>query len=168
MLDNLLKGENIVVCVKDLNGAIVDQNEACSRLCGNHTGSPCKLGCMEFQTGQASLSEKAKRFQVLNGRSIHGKFFDVLYINSKEHHTTVLYPVETTDSDIDTLAEAHELTPRELEIGRLIQRGFTNREIMKKLFISKATLKTHINRIYRKLGVQKNAKSRAFLNRLAD
>lgn len=46
-----------------------------------------------------------------------------------------------------------ELTSRELEVLRLIVAGCANKEIGNKLFISEATVKTHINSILSKLGV---------------
>lgn len=45
------------------------------------------------------------------------------------------------------------LTPRELEILRLISAGLKNREIADQLFISLSTVKRHIANIYGKLGV---------------
>ncbi|MFF7635098.1 response regulator [Kitasatospora sp. NPDC008050] len=49
------------------------------------------------------------------------------------------------------------LTPRELDIlGRLAQ-GLGNREIAQQLFISQATVKTHLGRVYAKLGVDTRA-----------
>jgi DNA-binding NarL/FixJ family response regulator len=45
------------------------------------------------------------------------------------------------------------LSPRELEVLRLIARGATNREAAKQLFISEATVKTHLIHVYAKLGV---------------
>jgi DNA-binding NarL/FixJ family response regulator len=45
------------------------------------------------------------------------------------------------------------LTERELEIMRTIALGLKNKAIAEKLFISEKTVKTHINRIFRKLGV---------------
>ncbi len=47
-----------------------------------------------------------------------------------------------------------ELTERELEVLRLVGRAFSNREIAKTLFLSEATVKTHVNRLIRKLGVR--------------
>lgn len=46
-----------------------------------------------------------------------------------------------------------ELTSRELDVLRLIVSGCANKEIGNKLFISEATVKTHINSILSKLGV---------------
>jgi DNA-binding CsgD family transcriptional regulator len=49
------------------------------------------------------------------------------------------------------------LTPRELEILRLIARGKSNREISVLLGISAITLKSQVARLYRKLDVQNRA-----------
>jgi DNA-binding NarL/FixJ family response regulator len=45
-----------------------------------------------------------------------------------------------------------DLTPRESEVLRLIATGRSNREIARSLFVSEATVKTHINRIFAKTG----------------
>ena len=45
------------------------------------------------------------------------------------------------------------LTPREIEILRLVAAGMTNREIAKELVISLTTVKTHVQRIISKLEV---------------
>jgi LuxR family transcriptional regulator, maltose regulon positive regulatory protein len=43
---------------------------------------------------------------------------------------------------------------RELEVLALIAAGETNRDIADKLFVSMSTVKTHINRLYHKLGAR--------------
>lgn len=50
-----------------------------------------------------------------------------------------------------------ELSPRELEILRLVAAGNTNREIARTLFISEATVKTHLLHIYEKLSAPDRA-----------
>ncbi|MEQ4206510.1 response regulator transcription factor [Actinopolymorpha sp. B9G3] len=49
------------------------------------------------------------------------------------------------------------LSQRELEVLGLIAKGSTNREAAAKLFISEATVKTHVLHIYAKLGVNDRA-----------
>ncbi len=45
------------------------------------------------------------------------------------------------------------LTDRESEVLRLMARGMANQEIAEKLFVSEATVKTHVAHIFDKLGV---------------
>ncbi|MDT0343228.1 response regulator transcription factor [Streptomyces litchfieldiae] len=58
----------------------------------------------------------------------------------------------------DPAAPADEtLSAREREILALVARGTSNREIAAELFISEATVKTHLTHIYRKLGAKDRA-----------
>jgi DNA-binding NarL/FixJ family response regulator len=55
--------------------------------------------------------------------------------------------------------EADDLTPREAEVLRLIAAGQSNREIARTLFVSEATVKTHVNRIFAKTGSRDRAQA---------
>jgi DNA-binding NarL/FixJ family response regulator len=51
------------------------------------------------------------------------------------------------------------LTPRETEVLTLIADGLTNAQICARLVVSQATVKTHINRIFTKIGVTDRAQA---------
>ena len=54
-------------------------------------------------------------------------------------------------------APPETLTDRELEVLRLVAAGTTNKEAARRLFISEATVKTHLLHLYAKLGVRDRA-----------
>ncbi|MGW2719968.1 response regulator [Streptomyces sp. NPDC001492] len=55
------------------------------------------------------------------------------------------------------VSPAPELTQREKEVVRLMADGHSNRSIAGALYLAEATVKTHLVRIYRKLGVDNRA-----------
>jgi DNA-binding NarL/FixJ family response regulator len=52
-----------------------------------------------------------------------------------------------------------ELTPREVEVLKLIAAGLSNTEIADALVVSAATVKTHVNRIFYKTGARDRAQA---------
>ena len=59
-------------------------------------------------------------------------------------------------------ADAHGLTPRELEVLRLVATGKSNREIAATLVISEHTVARHVQNIFTKLGVPSRTAAGAF------
>jgi DNA-binding NarL/FixJ family response regulator len=55
---------------------------------------------------------------------------------------------------VETPAGVDELTPRELEVFKLLATGRTNAEIASELIVGETTVKTHVTRILMKLGVR--------------
>lgn len=63
-----------------------------------------------------------------------------------------------------------DLTDREVEVLRLIARGWSNREVAERLFISAKTVGRHVENVYAKVGVSSRAAAALFAmeNRLLD
>jgi DNA-binding NarL/FixJ family response regulator len=69
------------------------------------------------------------------------------------------------DSPADTAPADGDLTPREADVLRLIAAGQSNREIARSLFVSEATVKTHVNRIFAKTGSRDRAQAMRYAYR---
>src|ERR1700732_4019670 len=55
------------------------------------------------------------------------------------------------------------LTPRELQVARLVREGLTDREIAEKLFITRRTAEWHLKQIFDKLGFNSRAQVAAWV-----
>ena len=54
------------------------------------------------------------------------------------------------------------LTPRELEVLRLVAQGMTNARVARELFLSPRTVNAHLNSVYHKLGVSSRSAATRF------
>ncbi|MFE2302825.1 response regulator [Streptomyces sp. NPDC059445] len=72
---------------------------------------------------------------------------------------TVLSPAVASRlvSAVRAPASAETLSAREREVLALVAKGTSNREIARELFISEATVKTHLTHVYAKLGAKDRA-----------
>ncbi|MGW0737636.1 response regulator [Streptomyces sp. NPDC002851] len=78
-------------------------------------------------------------------------------IHSAAQGRTALSPPVASRVMAQMRSPRPELTSRERDILGQLARGLSNREIARALFISEATVKTHLGRIYEKLGVETRA-----------
>lgn len=132
------------MCVKK-DQKVVFQNEECLRLCGDKHNTDC-LYC----TQEDLLEAKRK------GARLRYKVYDedvrvIVHHKKGDEEMTMLSSIEPHISDsILGFVSTTTLTKQEKEIVTYICEGYTNAEIQELLYISKATLKTHINHIHQK------------------
>ncbi|MEU8358289.1 AAA family ATPase [Nonomuraea sp. NPDC048882] len=85
--------------------------------------------------------------------------------------TPLVEEIEVLARRVGGLQEAQEpselLTPRELEVLRLVTQGRTNRDIASELFISAKTVSVHVSNILSKLGVTTRGEAAAAAHRLS-
>ncbi|MFG1964483.1 response regulator [Nonomuraea sp. NPDC049028] len=121
------------------------------------------------QTGPTTLDEGAAS----TGRSVFGDDLSVGQTAPRQQPEPVLGRPDATierrtpgsgdaatSTDDEALAGARDgLTRREVEVLRLIADGLSNTEIAARLFISEATVKTHINNLFAKARLRDRAQA---------
>ncbi len=74
--------------------------------------------------------------------------------------------IVTVDPDVPDAVSALGLTPREIDVLRLVAAGNTNRQIAELLFVSTKTASAHVSNVLAKLGVTNRAEAGAAARRL--
>jgi len=103
-----------------------------------------KAGARGYLTKNTTILELTKAIKVVNKGQlwIERKLF-ARYFNGD------------ITSDIGREGRQEKLTPREQDVLHLLIKGFTNKEIANDLFISEKTIKSHLNKIFKKLNVSR-------------
>jgi two-component system response regulator DevR len=75
-----------------------------------------------------------------------------------------LIDAEATKRAVEHLTQmpGSELTEREREVLALVARGFTNKQIADKLYVSEKTARNHVSHILEKLGLSRRSEAAAF------
>jgi DNA-binding NarL/FixJ family response regulator len=152
------------VVLMDLNMPRCDGVEATRRISRDHprtrvvvltTYSDDESIIRALQAGAVGyLTKDATRAEI--GRAVHAAAAGQAVLDPAVQQRLLaaaaraLIPPDQDDSD---------LTPRESEVLRLIASGQSNREIARSLFVTEATVKTHVNRIFAKTGSRNRAQA---------
>lgn len=158
--EEVLASGPALFCVKNLRQEVLYQNAGCVELCGIQTGRACAKNCMRLYRRHPEAPRREEGAQFFPNQKIDDRYFDIILINDGTHLSSILYPLENRyRSDLEYFSRC-PLSKREKEIAALATRGFTNEQIAKRLFISLATVKTHLNNIYKKLPEHRTALAR--------
>lgn len=150
ILEQAFLGSSMGVCIKDLSGKVLKQNKHCSKVCGNYMGKVCKVACMELYAEDETWQWNKWGSSVYSNSFVHNAYYDITLLCNEEHLVTFLQPLEKKHRIALSYYENLNLTKRETEVILYIIQGVSNQNIYEKLSISKATLKTHLNNIYKK------------------
>jgi DNA-binding NarL/FixJ family response regulator len=110
-----------------------------------------QAGARGYLTKDATAEEIERAIRALAAGSTH--------LDPAVQQRLIAAVVEPRGTDTAPAQLPDDLTPREAETLKLIAAGLSNAEIAATLVVSDATVKTHINRVFRKTGVRDRAQA---------
>jgi DNA-binding NarL/FixJ family response regulator len=105
------------------------------------------------------LTKDADRLQIANAVRSAAAGQSVLDKQVRERLLAAATGAQASTSDTSDGDLPDGLTAREAEVLGLIATGLSNREIAGRLFVSEATVKSHINRLFAKTGARDRAQA---------
>ncbi|HWG01912.1 MAG TPA: response regulator transcription factor [Trebonia sp.] len=158
------------VALMDLNMPRCDGVTATRRIAAEHTGTrvvvlttyaddesiigALQAGALGYLTKDATRAEIGRAVQAAAaGQAVLDPQVQQRLLSAAARAPQAAAP------EADATGPDDELTPREAEVLRLIAAGQSNREIARTLFVSEATVKTHVNRIFAKTGSRDRAQA---------
>jgi DNA-binding NarL/FixJ family response regulator len=114
------------------------------------------LGAMRLGVGGVVLKEMAPRLLVQCIRKVHAGERWVENRSMREALERMLH------REAGAQAAAGLLTPREIELVRMVAQGLRNREIADQLNITEGTVKAHLHNVYKKLKVENRVEVRRY------
>ena len=79
---------------------------------------------------------------------------DVLAGNNYYLYTSPLPPKQDSNYYDDDFLKKYQLTPREVDIIKLVSKGMSSKEIAENLYLSEFTVQTHRRNIFKKLDIK--------------
>lgn len=142
-------------CVRDIkSGEVFERNSASFNICGEKEVCESSKICREiFESVKDCLPLNSGVSLKKNVQLASGVEVDVILIPEGENIRTLVFKRDSQDTleGKKKFLEDHNLTKSEISIMLEVLMGKTNQQIADQFFISKATLKTHLNNIYKKL-----------------
>jgi DNA-binding NarL/FixJ family response regulator len=151
------------VVLMDLHMPVLDGVAATRRIVAEHPSSAVLILTTFAEEDDALEALRAGARGVLTKDAGREEISRALH-QAAAGHMTLAAPLQArllaaaTPPDVPVRVELPDgLTAREAEVLRLIGTGFTNREIADRLVVSEATVKTHINHVFAKIGARDRA-----------
>jgi DNA-binding CsgD family transcriptional regulator len=139
------------ICIKSQDETVEHQNELCIKTCGNQVGKKCEKGCMLHYKNSSVDAAFDRGFKLLKNLDSDGHSLDAVMFNDGQKLTTLFYDKAEVLKNQMEFIKRFSLSKAELSVIEKFLAGYKSREIADQLFISKATLRTHLNNIYKKL-----------------
>ena len=130
----------LIICRKHLNNQITYQNNESTMTCGALEGHYCAQ-CPD---------PKDLSFPTTDVVQLKNKTYTRMTVPEGDSMVMIMAERLETAPNLTQLQAPCKLSKRELEIATLIIAAQPNSRIIETLVISKSTLKTHLNNIYRK------------------
>lgn len=150
LMQSLEQG-GMMVCIKDINKLVLRQNNSCKTLCGNKEGESCFDGCMEIYESDDEQQWSSWGNRTYSNCTVNEGYFDVTLLCSDDHLVTILQPLAQKQASAIEHYQNIGLSKRELQVITLVVNGLSNNDICQQLFITNATLRTHLNKVYSKV-----------------
>lgn len=144
---------NIGICIKSKDTTVEYQNSACRDICGHQVGIKCNKGCIsKLKSEPESVLNSGYKF--FRNTQVDKNNVDTIISQEGDQITTLLFKKEENILEQLKLITKFNLTKSELSVMKKFIEGYSNLEISEQLFISKSTLRTHLNNIYKKIPIQ--------------
>jgi len=151
-LDETLASEGIGICLRDAGQRVLSQNDHCREVCGERGGAVCDAGCISLCDGDTARDGDSEGSRLYADSAIFGHACDVTVIQSGDTRVTLLQPLQARHRRALSAFIDAGLSKREMAVIELVVQGLSNKQICERLHIARATLRTHLNRAYRKAG----------------
>lgn len=154
ILQSLLLESGIIYCIRDSENNITYQNRNSKKKCSHLGHLLCQNRCLPHIKASSKINEVEFGPHYLKHKFIEGIEYDIILFKSFTKTLILLFPLKDQLINLKNKWSKKGITPREIEILTLKFYNKKNLDIAKTLFISKSTVKTHINNIFKKIGNQ--------------
>lgn len=143
--------EEFGICIKSQDAVVEFQNQKCFDLCGDQLNKKCEKGCMLRYAKSKADAAFDHSYKIIKNIESDGVLVDAIMINDGQNLTTLLLEKNLAVEEQMIQISKFKLSTSEMNVMEKYLLGISNHEISKQLFISKATLRTHLNNIYKKI-----------------